>query len=47
MKKLKLTKSEIDAVWNLATSGMSKICNNALPRQQRKHPHPSSRPSAP
>ena len=31
MKKLKLTKSEVDAVWNLATSGMSKICNNAYP----------------
>lgn len=31
MKKLKLTKSEVDAVWNLATSGMSKICNDAYP----------------
>ena len=31
MKKLKLTKSETDAVWNLVTSGMSKICTNAYP----------------
>lgn len=31
MKKLKLTKSEVDAVWNLATAGMSKICNDAYP----------------
>ena len=31
MKKLKLTKSETDAVWNLITSGMSKICTDAYP----------------
>ena len=32
MKKLKLTKSEVDAVWNLATSGMSKICDETYPK---------------
>ena len=31
MKKLKLTKSETDAVWNLVTSGMNKICTDAYP----------------
>lgn len=31
MQKLKLTKSETDAVWNLAVSGMNKICNDAYP----------------
>ena len=31
MQKLKLTKSETDAVWHLVTSGMSKICTNAYP----------------
>lgn len=31
LKKLKLTKSETDAVWTLVTSGMNKICNDAYP----------------
>lgn len=31
MKKLKLTKSETDAVWNLVTSGMNQICTDAYP----------------
>lgn len=31
MKKLRLTKSETDAVWNLVTSGMNKICTDAYP----------------
>ena len=31
LKKLSLTRSEKDAVWNLFFSGMNKICENAYP----------------
>lgn len=31
MKKLKLTKSETDAVWHLVTAGMNEICSDAYP----------------
>ena len=39
MKKLKLTKSEIDAVWNPCHLRHEQDLQQCLPRQQRKHPH--------
>ena len=31
LKKYKLTTAEVNATWNLLTSGMAKICNEAYP----------------